>query len=78
MFSVDIFYPPQSPLTKGGSPVLPLTKGELEGVSHMFSVDIFYPPQSPLTKGGSPVLPLGKGGGGFTADAKHILSAATK
>jgi hypothetical protein len=33
MFSVDIFYPPQSPLTKGGSSVLPLTKGELEGVS---------------------------------------------
>ena len=27
------FYPPQSPLGKGGSLVLPLTKGELEGVS---------------------------------------------
>jgi len=28
-----MFYPPQSPLGKGGSLVLPLTKGELEGVS---------------------------------------------
>ncbi len=25
-------YPPQSPLGKGGSVILPLTKGELEGV----------------------------------------------
>jgi hypothetical protein len=33
VFSVDSFYPPQSPLAKGGSSVLPLAKGELEGVS---------------------------------------------
>jgi hypothetical protein len=33
MFSVNGFYPPQSPLGREGSPVLPLAKGELEGVS---------------------------------------------
>jgi hypothetical protein len=33
MFSVNGFYPPQSPLGKEGSPVLPRAKGELEGVS---------------------------------------------
>jgi hypothetical protein len=33
MLSVNGFYPPQSPLGKEGSPVLPLGKGELEGVS---------------------------------------------
>jgi hypothetical protein len=33
MFSVNGFYPPPSPLGKEGSPVLPLAKGELEGVS---------------------------------------------
>jgi hypothetical protein len=31
VFSVDSFYPPQSPLGKGGSSVLPLTKGGLRG-----------------------------------------------
>jgi hypothetical protein len=33
MFSVNGFYPPQSPLGKEGSPVLPRAKGELKGVS---------------------------------------------
>jgi hypothetical protein len=33
MFSVNGFYPPSVPLSKEGSPVLPLAKGELEGVS---------------------------------------------
>jgi hypothetical protein len=49
VFSVDSFYPPQSPLGKGGSSVLPLGKGELEGVSQR-TLNTYAPCATPTDK----------------------------